>query len=46
VGKFGLSSAEKEWDHSDENDENELEPTRTTTGWRVCIDYRRLNKVT
>ena len=20
--------------------------TRLTTGWRVCIDYRRLNKVT
>ena len=21
-------------------------PTRLTTGWRVCIDYRRLNEVT
>ncbi|XP_075088487.1 uncharacterized protein LOC142170471 [Nicotiana tabacum] len=28
----------------DEN--NELIPTRTVTGWRVCIDYRRLNDVT
>ena len=22
---------------------NELIPTRTMTGWRVCIDYRKLN---
>ncbi|GAU46855.1 hypothetical protein TSUD_385320 [Trifolium subterraneum] len=28
------------------NDKNELIPTRTVTGWRMCIDYRRLNKVT
>jgi hypothetical protein len=28
------------------NDDEELIPTRITTGWRVCIDYRRLNKVT
>ncbi|GKA71251.1 reverse transcriptase domain-containing protein [Tanacetum coccineum] len=26
-----------------ENDENELIPTRLVTGWRVCIDYRKLN---
>ncbi|XP_019236126.1 PREDICTED: uncharacterized protein LOC109216433 [Nicotiana attenuata] len=25
-----------------ENEKNELIPTRTVTGWRVCIDYRRL----
>ncbi|XP_022040336.1 uncharacterized protein LOC110942883 [Helianthus annuus] len=25
------------------NDRNELNPTRTVTGWRVCIDYRKLN---
>ncbi|XP_070003080.1 uncharacterized protein [Nicotiana sylvestris] len=25
---------------------NELIPTRTVTGWRVCMDYRKLNKVT
>ncbi|KAJ9544812.1 hypothetical protein OSB04_024519 [Centaurea solstitialis] len=25
------------------NDNNELVPTRTVTGWRVCIDYRKLN---
>ncbi|XP_019229480.1 PREDICTED: uncharacterized protein LOC109210514 [Nicotiana attenuata] len=29
-----------------ENEKNELIPNRTVTGWRVCIDYRRLNKVT
>nr|GEX33661.1 reverse transcriptase domain-containing protein [Tanacetum cinerariifolium] len=27
------------------NDENELVPTRLVTGWRVCIDYRKLNEV-
>ncbi|KAK8574666.1 hypothetical protein V6N12_062355 [Hibiscus sabdariffa] len=26
------------------NDENELLPTRTVTGWRICMDYRKLNK--
>ena len=28
------------------NEEGEEIPTRLTTGWRVCIDYRRLNEVT
>nr|GFB01340.1 reverse transcriptase domain-containing protein [Tanacetum cinerariifolium] len=28
------------------NDENELVPTRLATGWRVCIDYRKLNETT
>ncbi|XP_043699972.1 uncharacterized protein LOC122650638 [Telopea speciosissima] len=28
------------------NDQGDLVPTRTTTGWRVCIDYQKLNKVT
>ena len=26
--------------------ENELIPTRTVTGWSVCIDYRKLNSAT
>ncbi|GJZ21999.1 reverse transcriptase domain-containing protein [Tanacetum coccineum] len=26
------------------NDENDLIPTRLVTGWRVCIDYRKLNE--
>ncbi|KAI3773993.1 hypothetical protein L1987_48534 [Smallanthus sonchifolius] len=28
------------------NEMNELIPTRTVTGWRVCIDYRKLNDAT
>ena len=28
------------------NEKNELIPTRTMTGWRVCIDYRKLNTTT
>lgn len=28
------------------NEKNELIPTRTIIGWRVCIDYRRLNTTT
>jgi len=26
------------------NENNELIPTRTVIGWRMCIDYRKLNK--
>nr|GEY97839.1 reverse transcriptase domain-containing protein [Tanacetum cinerariifolium] len=29
-----------------ENEENEMIPTRLVTGWRVCIDYRKLNEAT
>ena len=28
------------------NEKGEEMPTRLTTGWRVCIDYKRLNEVT
>ena len=28
------------------NEKNELIPTRTVTGWTVCIDYRKLNTAT
>ncbi|XP_070003384.1 uncharacterized protein [Nicotiana sylvestris] len=28
------------------NAQNKLIPTRIVTGWRVCMDYRKLNKVT
>nr|GEX47417.1 reverse transcriptase domain-containing protein [Tanacetum cinerariifolium] len=29
-----------------ENEDNELIPTRLVTGWRVCIDYRKLKEAT
>nr|GEV01932.1 DNA-directed DNA polymerase [Tanacetum cinerariifolium] len=29
-----------------ENEKNELIPTRLVIGWRVCIDYRKLNEAT
>nr|GFD12651.1 putative reverse transcriptase domain-containing protein [Tanacetum cinerariifolium] len=29
-----------------ENEGNELIPTRLVTGWRVCIDYRKLTEAT
>nr|GEZ23540.1 reverse transcriptase domain-containing protein [Tanacetum cinerariifolium] len=28
------------------NDKNKLVPTRLVTGWRVCIDYQKLNEAT
>nr|GEX40178.1 reverse transcriptase domain-containing protein [Tanacetum cinerariifolium] len=28
------------------NEKNEFIPTRLVTGWRVCIDYRKLNEAT
>jgi len=28
------------------NENNELIPTRTIIGWCMCIDYRKMNKVT
>ncbi|CAH9079820.1 unnamed protein product [Cuscuta epithymum] len=28
------------------NEKNELVPTRVTTGWRMCVDYRKLNAAT
>jgi len=28
------------------NEKNELIPTMTITGWRMCIDYRKLNSMT
>jgi len=27
------------------NEKNELIPTRTITGWRICINYRKLNSM-
>jgi hypothetical protein len=36
--KFGITMVE--------NSTGELIPQRTTSGWRVCIDYRKLNSHT
>ncbi|GJR92285.1 reverse transcriptase domain-containing protein [Tanacetum coccineum] len=36
----------KREDNRVKNEENELIPTRLVTGWRVCIDYRKLNDAT
>ncbi|GKA13201.1 hypothetical protein Tco_0692847 [Tanacetum coccineum] len=33
-------------ENEETNDENKLVPTRLVTGWRVCIDYRKLNEAT
>ena len=30
----------------DQNERNELIPQRIVTSWRMCIDYRMLNKAT
>ena len=30
----------------EKNEHNELIPVRPTTGWHVCIDYRKLNDAT
>ena len=29
-----------------QNEKNELIPTRKVTGWRVCINYKKLNDAT
>ena len=29
-----------------QNEQNDLVLTRIITGWRMCIDYRKLNKAT
>ena len=29
-----------------QNEKGESIPTRLTTGWKVCIDYRKLNVIT
>ena len=29
-----------------QNEKNDLIPTRTVTGWRMCIDYHKLNEAT
>ena len=46
MGESGACGAQKGGTTVVRNEKNELIPMRTVTGWRVCIDYRRLNIVT
>ncbi|GJR86359.1 reverse transcriptase domain-containing protein [Tanacetum coccineum] len=46
MGQPDTLCAQKGWIYLVQNEENELIPTRLVTGWRVCIDYRKLNEAT
>nr|GEZ49068.1 DNA-directed DNA polymerase [Tanacetum cinerariifolium] len=43
-GESHILCTKEGWHDRHKNDENELVPTRLVTGWRVCIDYRKLNE--
>jgi len=43
MGNSYPSCTQEVWSHLITN---ELIPTRTITGWRMCIDYRKLNSMT
>ena len=46
MGKSGPVRTKKRGITIIKNENNELIPTRTVTGWRICIDYQKLNKAT
>nr|GEU83057.1 reverse transcriptase domain-containing protein [Tanacetum cinerariifolium] len=46
VGEFHPLCSKKRGMTVVSNENNELIPTRLVTGWRVCIDYRKLNDAT
>ena len=46
MGKSSSSGSEERGITVIENEKNELIPTRTVTGWRMFIGYRRLNQAT
>nr|GEY75187.1 retrovirus-related Pol polyprotein from transposon 297 [Tanacetum cinerariifolium] len=46
LGEPRTLCVEKGWFYLVENEENELILTRLVTGWRVCIDYHKLNETT
>ncbi|GKA60342.1 reverse transcriptase domain-containing protein [Tanacetum coccineum] len=46
VGQCTVCKEKRVWGAVVTNDENELVLTRLVTGWRVCIDYRKLNEAT
>ena len=43
LAHIGVYFTHHVFDLSVTNENNELIPTRVTSGWRVCIDYRKLN---
>nr|GEX35807.1 reverse transcriptase domain-containing protein [Tanacetum cinerariifolium] len=46
VGESNTLCAQEGWHDCCSQKNNELIPTRLVTGWRVCIDYRKLNDAT
>ena len=46
MGKPNAGCPKKGKDHSDKTENNALLPSRIVTGWRICIDYQKLNKAT
>ena len=46
MGESYASHVKEIRDHMVQNDKGEEVSTRLTSGWRVCIDYRKLNVVT
>ena len=46
IGEPSLSSAKERWVDVIKNENNELIPTTTISGWIICTNYRNLNKAT
>jgi hypothetical protein len=46
MGQSSTSGAEKSGMTVVRNEKNELITQWTVTGWRTCLDYRKLNKAT
>ena len=46
MGKPDTSCTEERGHDSGKNEKDELIPQQTVIGWRMCIDYRKLNKAT
>ncbi|GJR92215.1 reverse transcriptase domain-containing protein [Tanacetum coccineum] len=44
--RFGCNPKIYQFKQVTTNEDNELIPTRLVTGWRICIDYRKLNDAT
>jgi len=46
LGKPSIGGAEERGNEVIWNEKNDLIPTWTVTGWRMCIDYHKLNEAT